>query len=158
MTLMRVKALTYDATTRHATVVLGDPAEQLALGFLVPLNEADRLARALGQTPCRCVPVFDLVEALLARFEVRVSRVVLDGHSELGISSTLYIKQGEDEAAFSCHPADALALATRAGAPVYATEEALRHACRLDEPHRHESVSGDVTEWLERVTPEDFEG
>jgi bifunctional DNase/RNase len=104
------------------------------------------------------VPVFDLVEALLAHFEVRVSRVVLDGHREFGISSALFVTRGEDEAVFSCHPADALALAKRAGAPVYATEEALRHACRLDEPHRHKSVSGDVTNWLERVTPEDFEG
>jgi hypothetical protein len=89
---------------------LEELAAQLALGLLVPSNEATRLARALGQTPCPCVPVFDQVDALLAHFEVRVSRV------------------------------------------------ALRHACRLDEPHRHKSVSGDVTNRLERVTPEDFEG
>lgn len=157
MTLMRVKALTHDAKTRHATVVLEDLAEQLGLGFLVPMNEANRLARALGQTPCPCVPVFDLVEALLAHFEVRVSRVVLDGHSELGISSTLYIKQGEDKAAFSCHPADALALAVRAQAPIYATPEALAHACSL-QAHSHGADFSDVSRWLERVKPEDFEG
>jgi bifunctional DNase/RNase len=155
---MRVKALTHDAKARHATVGLEDLAEQLGLGFLVPMNEANRLARALGQTRCACVPVFDLLAVLLTHFEARVSRVVLDGHGELGISATLHISRGEDEAAFSCHPADALALAKRAGVPVYATDEAIRHACPLDEPHSHETAPPDVLQWLERVRPEDFEG
>jgi bifunctional DNase/RNase len=155
MTLMRVKVLTYDPDARQAIAVLEDVAEQLGLAFLVPMNEANRLARALGLTPCSCVPVFELVENLLAHFEARVRRITLDGN-EAGVSATLSIGHDGGEATFPCHPADALALAKRASAPIYATEEALRHACPLDQPHSHGTGYPGVKEWLERVQPADF--
>jgi len=158
MTLMRVKALTYDSKTHQAVAVLADATERRGLGFLIPTNEADRLARALGHIPCPCVPIFELVQGLLAHFEARILRVVLDGNNELGVSSTLCVEQDEGEVAFPCHPADALALALRAGAPIYATPKALLLACSLDQPHRPETCHPDVTDWLERVRPDDFEG
>ena len=153
MTLMRVKALTYDHNADQAAVVLEELTGGVGLGFLVPMNEADRLARTLGLTPCPCVPVLDLVEDILAHFEASISRIILDG-ADAGISAVLYLGQDGAEAAFPCHPADALALAKRAGTPIYATDAALRHACPLDRPHGHEAA--DVGEWLERVRPEDF--
>ena len=156
MKLMRVKALSPDAQTQQATVVLEDLTERLALGFLVPMNEADRLARALGLTSCPCVPVFELIEQLLSHFGARALRVVLDGN-DVGIASTLSVGEHGGETAFSCHPADALALAKRANAPIYATEGALRHACPLDS-HHQTAGDGDVRCWLENVRPEDFEG
>jgi bifunctional DNase/RNase len=51
--------------------------------------------------------------------------VVLDG-DEAGVCTTLYIGEKHDEVAFTCHPADALALAARTCAPIYATDELLR--------------------------------
>lgn len=156
MTLMRVKGLTYDPNAHQAVVVLEDLTERRGLAFQVPMNEANRLARVLGLTRCSCVPVFELVDGFLAHFEARVLRVVLDA-ADRGVSSTLYVGQDEDETAFPCHPADALALAKRAEAPVYATEEALRHACPLDQPHSHEMGRPDVSRWLEQVRPQDFE-
>jgi bifunctional DNase/RNase len=155
MTLMRIKGLTYDPNSHQAAVVLEDLTERLGLGFLVPMNEANRLARTIGLAPCACVPVLDLVESLLAHFEARVRCAVLDG-SDRGISAMLEVSYEDGEAAFPCHPADALALAKRASAPIYVTDEALRHACPLDQFHRHEAEPAEVAEWLERVRPEDF--
>lgn len=157
MTLMRVKELAHDPNTQQTIVVLETPTEWLHLGLLLPVNEANRLARVLGLTSCPCVPVFELVEALLAHFAAPLVRVVLDG-AEAGVSATLYVKENEGEAAFRCHPADALALALRAQVPIYATAEALSHACPVCQPHRHEPDFPDVSLWLEQVRPEDFEG
>jgi bifunctional DNase/RNase len=105
--------------------VLEDVDRRLEFAFLIPVNEAHRLARVLGLTRCPRVPVLELIDGLLAHFNTRVLRVVLDG-DEAGVSTTLYIGEKHGEAAFPCHPADALALAARTRAPIYATDELLR--------------------------------
>src|SRR5262249_3123418 len=62
---MVVRGLTHDRGDEPAVLCLEDADGRLRLGLLIPLNEANRLARALGQTPCPCVPVFELVERLV---------------------------------------------------------------------------------------------
>jgi bifunctional DNase/RNase len=52
----------------------------------------------------------------------------------------------------TCHPADALALALRARAPILASEGALAHACPAD----HELRAHAVRRWLDRLSPSDF--
>jgi bifunctional DNase/RNase len=50
-----------------------------------------------------------------------------------------------------CHPAEALALAVRARAPILAQDSALALARPVT------SDAGDVRQWLDRVNPGDFE-
>lgn len=156
MTRMLVRGLTHCPENNGAVLLLEDLDRRLQLAFLVPMNEANRLARSLGLVPCQCVPVFELIEGLLAHFEARVLCAVLDGDGG-GVSATLHVGENDSKAVFPCHPADALALAKRAGALIYASEEALRHAYPLGQAHSHEIDPPDVIQWLEGVRPEDFE-
>ena len=128
MIQMLICRLTYCSGHNKATVVLKDVDRQLDLTFLIPINEAHRLARVLGLARGSCVPVLELIDRLLAHFNTRVFRVVLDG-DETEVSTTLYIGENDSEVAFPCHPADALALATRNCALIYATDELL-HSVR----------------------------
>lgn len=152
MTLMRLKGLSHDSASHRAMVVLADLMEQLQLAFFVPMNEADRLARTLGLAPCRCVPVLELVENFLAEFETRLLGVVLDGDPG-GISSTLRLARGDREFSLPCHPGDALALASRNEAPIYATEDALRFA----HPAPASFAVDETSAWLKTVKPEDLQ-
>ena len=128
MTQMLICRLTHCPGHDTATVVLEDVDRRLEFAFLIPVNEAHRLARVLGLARCPCVPVLELIDGLLAHFNTRVLRVVLD-EDEVGISATLYVGENHGEAAFPCHPADALALAERTRAPIYVTDELL-HSVR----------------------------
>lgn len=65
MTLMRVRALNPNHQTPLATVVREDVVGQRALGFLIPMNEANRLARVLGLKRC-CAPIYDLTLRLVS--------------------------------------------------------------------------------------------
>ncbi len=154
MTLMRVKALSHNPDAQGAALVLETLTGRLALGLLLPLNEANRLARVLGLTPCRCAPIYQLVLDLVARLRVSVARAVLDCEAE-GFFATLVLEQETVPFALRCHPADAIGLALRAQAPIYSTAEALAHACPV-EPHAHDADHRDVVQWLERVRPDDF--
>src|SRR5262249_22349237 len=150
---MVVRGLTHDRGDERAVLCLEDADGRLRLGLLIPLNEANRLARALGQTPCPCVPVFELVERLVRGLGARVHRVELDDDG--GISGRLCVAGGAGEVAFPCHAADALALAARAGVPVYATDAVLRHAYPVESPAPSTGVA-DVRRWLEQLKPAHF--
>lgn len=148
-----IRGLTRCPEHARAILLLEDSRGGLRLPLWLPPNEADRLARALGLARCSRVPVFELVEALLERLEARVLRAVLHA-SDGGVWATLHVSEDDGEAALRCHPADALAVAHRRGAPVYATDEVARHA----QPIEPMFPSATVSAWLETVKPEDFEG
>jgi bifunctional DNase/RNase len=97
----------------------------------------------------------ELIDGLLARLKASVLRVVLDG-DDVEVSGTLYIRDNDGETTVPCHPADGLALAERASAPIYATEEMLRHACPLGQSHHHRTGLPHVTHGPARARPEDF--
>jgi bifunctional DNase/RNase len=75
---------------------------------------------------------------------------VLDDVQGEGIAGLVYVGWGGAERPVPCYPPDAIALALRAGVPIFATPAALSHAVPSPPP-----VEG-VQDWLERVRPDDF--
>jgi bifunctional DNase/RNase len=98
----------------------------------------------------------ELIDGLLTHFKARVLRVVLDG-DDVEVFGTLYIRGNDGEATMPCHAADGLALAERAGAPIYATDEVLRYACPLGQSYHHGTDLSHVTPGHARVRSEDFQ-
>jgi bifunctional DNase/RNase len=150
---MTVKALVPGRERDEAVLVL--ETEDRVLGLRVPIHEATRLARALGTGPCRCSPIDDLLLDLAAAAQARVARAVLD-LTPGGIGAQVVFVWRETETRHDCHPADAVGLAVRTGAPIYATADALGQAC--PQGHHRPAPDGAATaRWLDRVRPEDFE-
>src|SRR5262245_18915315 len=136
MTLMTVKGLMPHADRDEAVLMLQTAAGDRVLGLIVPMNEATRLARVLGQRgSCRCSPMYELLFQVGNWVDASVTRAVLDAGAE-GIGAQLVFSRAGLERHLDCHPADAVGLAIRAGAPIYATPGAIGHACRAD-AHDH---------------------
>ena len=72
MTQMLICRLTHCPGHEEATVVLEDVDRRLEFAFLIPMNEAYRLARVLGLARCTDVPVLELIDGLLAHCNTRV--------------------------------------------------------------------------------------
>ena len=152
MDLMVVKTVRPTATGEDVMVVLQTASGDRYLGFLVPLNEANRLARVLGMSGCRCAPIYELLLDLATAVDAHVERAVLDGCPE-GIGATLVFRREGGSVTLECHAADAVAVAVRTRAPVYATPAALALSCPA-----HVQPGDDATaRWLESVRPSDFE-
>src|SRR5688500_12158235 len=125
---MRVRDLvTCPRHGRPLLTLVDATSERWQVTLWLSVNEADRLARVLGVVPHRCVAIFDLVDSLLASFDGRVASVLLDADDN-GIGAMLTVEDGARSIEIACHPADALALATRCAAPVYASPATMRHA------------------------------
>ena len=152
MTRMTVTHMTAGPNGDDAILVLQTADGARYLGFLVPMNEANRLARVLGMTGCRCSPIYDLLMALGTAVATPIGRAVLDATPE-GIGAALVFGHQQDDITIECHPADAVALAVRAHAPIYATLAAMAHACPAG---AHPEVADDAARWLATVRPEDF--
>jgi bifunctional DNase/RNase len=146
MTLMQVREMRLCPTHRTALVRLDDSEHRMTMTFSAEPREASRLARVIECGPQACSPVFDFVRALLDSFEAGVARIVLGE----GIAGLVYVGWGGAELPVPCYPPDAIALALRAGVPIYATAAALSHADPTPLPDT-------LGAWLDRVRPDDFE-
>lgn len=151
MMAMRIKSLVTCGKHNRPLLSLVDREHgHWQLTLWLPGNEADRLGRVLGLAGHRCVAVFDLVQTLLRELDARVSGIVLDTDHD-GVGAMLRLDRAGTELLVPCHPADGLALAELAGAPIHATLSTMQHA-RLISAEAREDLPG----WLERVRPDDF--
>ena len=105
-----------------------------------------------------------MTEQLVGHLGGSVVRAHLEG-DERGISAGLVVEREGRELLLPCHPADALALAVRARAPIMAQDSSLALARPAPPPAPStdpapEPAPGpteDVQGWLDRVRPGDFE-
>ena len=151
MTPLLVVTLAREVDGCRVGIVLRTSDMALELVLTIPPPEAARLAQVLGLAPCACAPLYGLVEALLARSDTTLDHAILDGQPE-GITARLVLARDGRSEELACHPADAVALALRRGAPLVATAAALVHARGVD-PLRGEEP---LRLWLSRVMPDDF--
>ncbi len=157
LTLIRVSDIGDTPDGQRGMVVLEDLEQRFCLAFATDPHETQRLAREMGRARCACNPVYDFIQSLLAAFQARITRVVLDDAGERGITAfvNLAISPAGDEMTLRCYPPDALALALRSNAPIYATRAAFAHA--VPRSPRHVLPAGsNVSRWLERLNPGDF--
>jgi hypothetical protein len=153
MTPMRVIEVSRCPHTDRPMVMLQVEGRDRWLAFYLPMNEANRLARCLGMTPCPCTPIFELTEQLIGHLRAELVRAHLEG-DERGISAGLVLARDGLELLLPCHPADALALAVRAGKPIMAQDSALALARPAAEPQS--SGRDRLRSWLDQVRPADF--
>jgi bifunctional DNase/RNase len=62
---------------------------------------------------------------------------------------------GEEEITVDSRPSDAIALALRAGAPIFVDDDVVRRAKHVDAPKETDDQEK-LKEWLENLKPEDF--
>jgi bifunctional DNase/RNase len=151
MTPMRVIEVSTCPHTSRPMVMLQVEGRDHWLAFYIPMNEANRLARCLGMTECPCTPIFELTEQLIGHLHAEVRRAHLEG-DERGISAGLVVERDGGEMMLPCHPADAVALAVRAGKPIMAHDSALAHARSSGASPPEDATRN----WLDQVRPADF--
>ncbi len=152
MTRMTVRGLLTRDGCDHPVAVLESVDGDATLAFAIPLDEAHRLARALGLTPCPKSPICELVLDVVRRFDASVAGIVLDGTPD-GVVARVELRAAGEAVALPCHPADALTLAVRSGAPIQATAAALALAQAAPRPSMPDPA---VRRWLDGVGPDDF--
>ena len=118
--------------------------------------EATAIAFALEQVETPRPMTHDLMKDLLDELGARVERVVVTELREATFFAEVVLRVGTEVHSISARPSDAVALAVRAGAPVYAEEGVLETAGRAAGEDVPEEVVEQFKDFLDQVNPEDF--
>lgn len=125
-----VKGLTYsERPTGSYALVLGTEDGLLRIPVVIGAFEAQSIAIALDRMAHPPRPMtHDLFQTMLAAFHVQILEVTLTALEEGIFRATLVCEQEGHEWRFDARPSDAIAMALRQQAPLYATQEVVRSA------------------------------
>lgn len=109
-------------------VVLKEKSADRYLLIWVGSSEAGSIAMALqGMAPPRPLS-HDLMISIMQRFDAKITRIVVSKLEQDTYFAVVDLQAGEAALSLDARPSDAIALALRAKAPIYADEELLDKA------------------------------
>ena len=131
---MEVLGVASDQETGQPTVLLRGKLEKQELTLFIGPFEAQSIAVPLQQMKPPRPLTHDLALSFLSTFHSRLRRVIINDLKDNTYYATLYVEADGKELAMDSRPSDAIALALRAGVPIYANDKALGKAKPGDQP------------------------
>ena len=136
-------------------VLLKETAGERYLPIWIGAVEATAIAFALQGIETPRPMTHDLMRDILQQTETEVDRVVINDLVDQTFFATIRMNADGKTTEVSSRPSDAIALAVRINAPLYAAEEVLEQA-GIELKDEEETEVEKFREFLDQVTPEDF--
>lgn len=142
---MRVAGLAVDPVRGDPVVLLRDLDNQHQIPIWIGQVEAVAIATELQGIRHPRPMTHDLLKNALTQLGCTVSRIEINDLKDNTFYARIVVVRGGEEIAIDSRPSDALALAIRAGARVYAYDHVLREA-RMDPPDESELAESEEAE------------
>jgi uncharacterized protein len=136
-------------------VLLKEQSGERFLPIWIGAVEATAIAFALQGVVTARPMTHDLMRDLLGSLQVSVDRIVVTELREGTFYAEIQMTADGESVVVSSRPSDAIALAVRATAPIFADESVLAEAGIEIEDEDEDEVE-QFKEFLDSVTPEDF--
>jgi len=156
MILMQFREIRSCPEHRQVIIVLGEVGGDRTLAIGADPDESARFAREIVRNPKSEHPIYDFIDRLVRMLEARPIRIVLEYVPGAGLAGSVAFSGREGETSVPCYPSDALALAKRAGVPIYVSGDLFTHLRPFVPDPSDADPLGGVAEWLERIRPQDF--
>lgn len=139
--------------------------EKNEMGRIIPIyigaQEATAIALALDGVATPRPMTHDLMRDVLLELSVKLEYVVITELRDKTFYAELHFKGASNGHVLSSRPSDAIALAVRLNAPIYAEEDVVEEVgfreTEMGSGEKPEEVVEEFMEFLDSVTPEDFE-
>ncbi len=142
---MKVRGLMFDPYNNAYIVVLRDEENAEMLPIWVGKAEANAISFSLEHVTAPRPMTHDLMKSILDAVNAKVISVVVSDLSDNTYYAKVHLMYEDSEYSVDSRPSDAIALALRTDAPIFASETVLR-----------KQSSEELEHWLENLTPEDF--
>ena len=142
---MKVRGLMFDPYNNTFIVILRDEENSDMLPIWVGKPEASSISFALEDVTTPRPMTHDLMKAVLDVVNAKVISVVISDLKENTYYAKVHLSYEDSEYVIDARPSDAIALALRTKAPIFANEEVIR-----------KQASDELDQWLENLKPEDF--
>ena len=154
---MEVVGVRVELPTNTPILLLKERDGTRYLPIWIGTPEATAIALALEGIETARPLTHDLTKTLLDALGAEIERVDVTSLDEGTFYADLVIESEGEELTISARPSDAIALATRSGAPVFASKALLDEAGIEIHDDNEEAEIERFREFLDDVTPEDFE-
>lgn len=159
MVEMHLSAVRVELPTNTPILLLQEATGDRTLPIYIGRAEAEAIAAALQGVVTKRPMTHDLMRDILTEVGVVLDFVVITELKDQTFFAELRLRRGGSSFIVSSRPSDAIALAVRAGATIYA-EEALLDAEGIVVTQREEIEEVELVdqfhEFIEGVRPEDF--
>ncbi|HXF37683.1 MAG TPA: bifunctional nuclease family protein [Actinomycetota bacterium] len=154
---MDLAGVRVELPSNQPIVLLKERGGERYLPIWIGAAEAAAIALALQGVATPRPMTHDLLKNILEEMSVRVQRIVITELRDGTFYAVISMQRDGESYEVSSRPSDAIALAVRIQAPIYANEEVLAEASILipDGAEEEEEVER-FREFLENVNPEDF--
>ena len=156
---MVIYGVSFDLVGKQPIVLLKTAEGNKFLPIWIGHPEAAAILMKLQGAETPRPMTHDLVTAMLAQLEARVTRITVTELRDNTFFASITLAVNGRELEIDSRPSDALALAVRSGAPIFAAEEVIAESA-IEFEHEVEDTEEVVDrfkEFLDQVTPEDFQ-
>jgi hypothetical protein len=155
---MHIYGVSFDLVGKQPIVLLKTAEGNKFLPIWIGHPEAAAILMKLqDQSPQRPM-THDLFTDVLSQLDATVVRITVTELKESTFYATITLQQNGSEIEIDSRPSDAIALAVRAGAPIFADETVIEESAIEFEGEEvdEEKIVSDFKDFLESVTPEEF--
>lgn len=154
---MEIHGVSLDVVSSQPVVVLKEKGARRFLPIWIGQFEATSIMMELqGIEPSRPL-THDLLKNVVDAFGARVARIVVNDLEDGTFFARIHMDVRGEDFDVDSRPSDAIALAVRTGAPIFAEDKVLDEAAILqEEGEEDEQEVEKFKEFLESIDPEDF--
>ena len=155
---MVIYGVSFDMVGKQPIVLLKTVESNKFLPIWIGHPEAAAILMKLQGASTPRPMTHDLLSEMLCELEVECTRVAVTELSENTFYASISLRVSGRELEIDSRPSDALALAVRSGAPIFAADEVIAESA-IEFEHEVEDTEEVVEkfkDFLDRVTPEDF--
>ena len=154
---MELAGVRVELPSNQPIVLLRERTGERYLPIWIGAAEAAAIALALQGVVTPRPMTHDLMKNMLEDLSVAVQKIVVTELREGTFYAQIDMQRNGSAYEISSRPSDAIALAVRLGAPIFANEDVLAEAAILIPSGDEEEEVEKFREFLESVKPEDFE-
>ncbi len=152
---MSIKGLMVDPIKNIPIVILRERGGQRVLPIWVGIFEANAIALQIENVSMPRPMTHDLLRNVIRDLKADVQRVVVSELKEGTFYAVIHLIVGGELVAIDARPSDAIALALRVRAPIFAEDSVLDNAKQLDiSPDTGDSDR--LQKWLEALDPDEL--
>jgi bifunctional DNase/RNase len=152
---MRIQGLMLDPITQGPLIVLRDPQTDAKLPIWVGAFEANAIATEMERIRMPRPSTHDLLRDVIKELGARLTKVMVTDLQDNVFFATLYLETASGPKQIDARPSDAIALALRWDAPIFATPEVIRAAQDIDLTQGYKDTER-FRQWLESLDESDL--
>jgi len=155
---MHIYGVSFDIVGKQPIVLLKTADGNKFLPIWIGHSEAAAILMKLQGASTPRPLTHDLVTSMLAELEARVTRITVTELRDNTFYASITIQQDGSEIEVDSRPSDAIALAVRAEAPIFADDRVIEESAIEFEGEEvnEEEIVDEFRKCLDQVTPDEF--